>query len=164
MNKEIIGALTIYLSFIVEKRSSHMQSQYDLPYQAAAPALQYVGVGPRFLAVLIDSIILGIIYGILAFALRGSTAVGTLMGIIGIAYLIVMEATQGATIGKKVLGLRVVKLDGTPIGWGESITRNLLRIIDSIGAYLLGAILIWTSPTKQRLGDRVAKTVVIRRR
>ena len=141
-----------------------MQSQYDLPYQAAAPALQYVGVGPRFLAVLIDSIILGIIYGILAFALRGSTAVGTLMGIIGIAYLIVMEATQGATIGKKVLGLRVVKLDGTPIGWGESITRNLLRIIDSIGAYLLGAILIWTSPTKQRLGDRVAKTVVIRTR
>jgi uncharacterized RDD family membrane protein YckC len=141
-----------------------MQSQYDAPYQAAAPALEYVGVGRRFLAVLVDFIILGIVFGILSFVFRGSTVGTVLESVIGIAYLIVLEATQGATIGKKVLGLRVVRLDGTPIGWGESIIRNLLRIVDGIGAYLLGAILIWTSPTKQRLGDRVAKTVVVRSR
>ena len=141
-----------------------MQSQYDAPYQAAAPALEYVGVGRRFLAVLVDGIILGVVLGIISFALRGSALGTTLVSVLGIAYLIVLEAIQGATIGKKVLGLRVVKLDGTPIGWGESIVRNLLRIIDGIGGYLLGAIFIWTSPTKQRLGDRVAKTVVIRSR
>lgn len=141
-----------------------MQSQYGAPSQAAAPALEYVGVGRRFLAVLVDGIILGVVLGIIAFALRGSTIGSVLVSVLGIAYLIVMEATQGATIGKKALGLRVVKLDGTPIGWGESIVRNLFRIIDGIGAYLLGAIFIWTSPTKQRLGDRVAKTVVIRSR
>jgi uncharacterized RDD family membrane protein YckC len=141
-----------------------MQSQYGAPYQEAAPALAYVGVGPRFLAVIIDGVILAIVYGVLSLALHGSTTAATLESVIAIVYLIAMEATQGATIGKKVLGLRVVKLDGTPIGWGESIIRNLLRIIDSIGGYLLGAILVWTSPRKQRLGDRVAKTVVIRSR
>ena len=141
-----------------------MQSQYDAPYQAAAPALEYVGVWRRFLAVLVDAIILGVVLGIISFALRGSAVGATLVSVLGIAYLIVLEAIQGATIGKKVLGLRVVKLDGSPIGWGESIVRNLLRIIDGFAGYLLGAIFIWTSPKKQRLGDRVAKTVVIRSR
>lgn len=78
-----------------------------------------------------------------------------------------MEAVQGATIGKMLLGIRVVRLDGSPIGWGQSITRNLLRIIDQIPygiPYLLAAILIWTSFTSQRLGDRVAHTVVARHR
>ncbi len=92
-----------------------MQSQYGSPYQAAAPALEYVGVGRRFLALLIDGIILGIVYGILALILRGSTVAGTLESVIAIVYLIVMEATQGATVGKMVLGLRIVKVDGSPI-------------------------------------------------
>ncbi|MFL5661319.1 MAG: RDD family protein, partial [Ktedonobacteraceae bacterium] len=70
----------------------------------------------------------------------------------------------GATLGKMVVGLRVVKLDGSPISWSESVIRNLLRIIDGIFFYLVGAIFVWTSPRKQRLGDRAASTVVIRRR
>jgi uncharacterized RDD family membrane protein YckC len=55
-------------------------------------------------------------------------------------------------------------MDGSPISWSESVIRNLLRIIDGLFGYLVGAILIWTSPLKQRLGDRVANTVVIRKR
>lgn len=78
-----------------------------------------------------------------------------------------MEAMQGATVGKMALGIRVIKLDGSPMSWGESIVRNLWRIVDHLPyaiPCLLGALLIWTSPTKQRLGDRVAHTVVVRRR
>jgi uncharacterized RDD family membrane protein YckC len=158
-----------------------MQSQYDAPYQAAAPAMEYVGVGRRLLAVIIDAIILGVINGIILMVFHSGTATTAdggvsynasgpgvaLAYIIPLVYYIVLEATMGGTLGKRILGLRVVKLDGSPISWGESIIRNLLRIIDGIPAfipYLLGAILIWTSPTKQRLGDRVAKTVVVRRR
>ena len=59
------------------------------------------------------------------------------------------------------LGLKVVTEDGRPIEWGASIIRNLLRIIDGLFVYLVGAILIWTSPMKQRLGDLLAGTVVI---
>lgn len=134
--------------------------------QAQAPAVQYVGVGPRFLAVLIDGIILGIIAGLLV-ALLGSQqagATGGLTGLIALVYFIVMEATRGATIGKMALGLRVVRVDGGSISWTESIVRNLLRIVDGLFAYLVGAIFIWTSPLKQRLGDKVARTVVVRTR
>jgi uncharacterized RDD family membrane protein YckC len=87
-----------------------------------------------------------------------------LFSIFCLTYPIIMEATQGATIGKKVLGLHVVTEDGMPISWKASIIRNLLRIVDFQLYGLVGAIAIWTSPNRQRLGDRVAKTVVIRRR
>lgn len=127
--------------------------------------LQYVGVGMRFLALLIDAIIIGAVAGLLSFIFRNAPGLsGSLIGVLAIAYYIVMEATYGATLGKMALGLRVVKEDGSPISWSESVIRNLLRIIDGLFAYLVGAILIWTSPLKQRLGDRVAHTVVIRKR
>src|SRR5450755_3534125 len=116
---------------------------------------QYAGVGVRFLAILIDSIIIGVIGGLLSFIFRNAPGLGgSIVGILAIVYYIVMEATQGATLGKMALGLRVVKMDGSPISWTESVIRNLLRIIDGLFAYLVGAIFVWTSPLKQRLGDR----------
>src|SRR5258708_3544495 len=127
--------------------------------------LQYVGVGPRFLAILIDSIIIVAIAGVLGVIFRDAPAIyGGFTGILALAYFIILEATQGATVGKMAVGLRVVKIDGSPISWSESVIRNLLRIIDGIFFYLVGAIFVWTSPRKQRLGDRPANTVVIRRR
>lgn len=127
--------------------------------------LQYVGVGPRFLATLIDAIIIGAIAGVLGIIFRDAPGLyGGFTGILAIAYYIILEATLGATLGKMALGLRVVKTDGSPISWSESVIRNLLRIIDGIFFYLVGAIFVWTSPRKQRLGDRAANTVVIRSR
>jgi uncharacterized RDD family membrane protein YckC len=160
-----------------------MQSQYSSPYQAAAPALEYVGVGRRLLAIIIDTIILSIPLALIGMAFHSNVAMiaggdawekfkhmgpaPVLQFITPFVYYILMEAMLGATVGKMALGIHVVKLDGSPIGWGESIVRNLLRIVDHIPyaiPYLLGAILIWTSPTRQRLGDRAAHTVVVRRR
>ncbi|MFL5590208.1 MAG: RDD family protein [Ktedonobacteraceae bacterium] len=138
-----------------------MQYQQGVSAQAE---MQYVGVGPRFLALLIDAIIIGVVGGILGVIFRNSPGLsGGVTGLLALAYFIVLEATQGATLGKMALGLRVTRTDGAPISWTESIIRNLLRIIDGLFVYLVGAILIWTSPLKQRLGDRVAKTVVVRR-
>lgn len=88
---------------------------------------------------------------------------GLLVAVIPIIYFTLMEGFFGATAGKMLLGLRVVQLDGSPITWREAIVRNLLRAIDSLVLYLVGAIAIWVSPMKQRLGDRAAETVVIRR-
>jgi uncharacterized RDD family membrane protein YckC len=56
------------------------------------------------------------------------------------------------------------KADYSPITYSEAAVRTILRIIDLIpfiALYLLGAVLIWESEYKQRLGDRVANTVVI---
>jgi uncharacterized RDD family membrane protein YckC len=146
--------------------------QYQQPYQAQAVSLQYVGVWRRFLAVLIDGIILGVIYYAVAAATGNLTPTasgnaslpGGVVAVVAFLYFIIMEGFMGATIGKFLLGIRVVKLDGSRIGLGAAIIRNLLRIIDALPtAYILGAILIWTSSRKQRLGDRVAHTVVVRR-
>lgn len=133
--------------------------------QYGQPQLDYVGVGMRFLAYLIDGLIVGAVSGLLFIPFRDAPgAWGGSIGLLSILYFIVMEATQGATLGKMALGLRVVKTDGSPISWSESIIRNILRIVDGLFAYLVGAILIWSSPLRQRLGDRAAHTVVVRRR
>ena len=77
-------------------------------------------------------------------------------------YLIVTEAYLGWTVGKRLLGMRVVDGSGGNIGLQKSIIRNLLRLIDGLPAFnILGIILITSSETGQRFGDRVAITYVI---
>ncbi len=145
--------------------------QFQAAQAQAAQAQQYAGVGVRFLALLIDGIIIGVVSAIInsvAAATRSAsltTIAAIVISVLAVLYFIGMEATQGATVGKMALGLRIVKTDGTsPIGWPASLIRNLLRIVDGLFAYLVGAIIIWNSPLKQRLGDKVAHTVVIRTR
>jgi uncharacterized RDD family membrane protein YckC len=154
-----------------------MQAQGQAQSQVqAASVLQYVGVGRRFLAVLVDLVILSVIDYVISLAFGGARTGGgsvsvsltgfpaLIVALIPAFYYIVLEAVMGGTLGKMLLGIRVVTVDGSPIGWGASLIRNLLRIIDGLPfAYILGAILIWTSPHKQRLGDRLARTVVVRR-
>jgi uncharacterized RDD family membrane protein YckC len=69
------------------------------------------------------------------------------------------ELLIGRTLGKIVVGLQVVALDGKPAKPGAILVRNLLRVIDVFPVPL--AFLILTSPMKQRLGDLLAGTVVI---
>ncbi|MDI6724518.1 MAG: RDD family protein [Methanobacterium sp.] len=79
-------------------------------------------------------------------------------------YFIVMEGPlgKGRTIGKMALKLRVIKeKDNSRISYGQSIVRNLLRIVDGFFFYIVGMILISSSKKNQRLGDNVAKTLVI---
>ena len=76
-------------------------------------------------------------------------------------YLIVMEAYLGWTVGKRLLGLNVVDDGNRHIGLRKSIIRNLLRLIDGLPAFnILGIVLIVSSESEQRFGDRVAKTFV----
>jgi uncharacterized RDD family membrane protein YckC len=80
-------------------------------------------------------------------------------------YFIVFEAIFGATIGKLVTRLRVVReRDRGPIGWGAAVIRNLFRFIDGFLFYLVGFVMICFSGKRQRLGDIVAGTIVIRHR
>jgi uncharacterized RDD family membrane protein YckC len=131
--------------------------------------MQAVGVGRRAVAIIIDIIILGIIGWIIGMATGMSTPEGFnlvggpafLLFFIGLAYYVVMEVTSGGTLGKLALGLRVVKEDGSKLDWGASLIRNILRIVDGFFFYLVGAIVVWTSKKKQRLGDMVAHTLVV---
>jgi uncharacterized RDD family membrane protein YckC len=72
---------------------------------------------------------------------------------------------NGRTPGKSAAGIRVVNLDGDPIGFVTSSVRNLLRIADFLPIfYLVGSVSIVATTRDQRLGDLAAGTVVIRER
>jgi uncharacterized RDD family membrane protein YckC len=131
--------------------------------------MHYVGVGRRFWAILIDSIV-GLLWAVPFIDIdrspgyfRAQLGTGGFLAsfAISVVYFTVMEGLFGATIGKFATGIRVRKADGSRLDFAPALIRNLLRIIDAIFVYLVGAIFVWTSPIKQRLGDRVAKTVVV---
>jgi len=83
--------------------------------------------------------------------------------IIIILYFIFLEGILGGTIGKIMLSIRVVKLDGSKIGLKKSLIRNFLRLVDALPAFnILGVVLIIKSPENARYGDRVAGTRVIK--
>ena len=69
---------------------------------------------------------------------------------------------NGQTPGKSVMGLRVVSDDATPIGWNDSLVRNLLRVVDFLPfGYGAGLVSIVSTRRFQRLGDLAAGTLVV---
>lgn len=134
------------------------------------PGLEYVGVGPRAVAVIIDTAMLFALGYVIALLSGETTASGYeiegLPALVAIfawfAYYIGTEAAFGATLGKRLVGIQVVSEDGSPLLVPSAVMRNVLRIVDGLFIYLVAAILVWRSPRRQRLGDRVAHTVVIR--
>jgi membrane protease YdiL (CAAX protease family)/uncharacterized RDD family membrane protein YckC len=76
-------------------------------------------------------------------------------------YFSFCEWRWGQTIGKNATGIEVRSLDGAErLSFGQASIRNLLRIVDF---FVIGELMIATTPRKQRLGDKAAKTVVVRR-
>ncbi len=91
----------------------------------------------------------------------GIVAAAVITLIVWFLYYTLLEGRYGQTLGKWFVKIKVVKEDGAPISYGDAAVRTILRIIDGLFDYLVGAILIWTSDKKQRLGDRLAHTVVV---
>lgn len=78
-------------------------------------------------------------------------------------YYGVLEAATGQTLGKRLLGIRVVRIDGERASAGQVAARTVLRVIDGILFYLVGLIAILATGSKrQRLGDMAGKTTVTR--
>ena len=84
--------------------------------------------------------------------------------VIGIGYAMFLEwAWRGQTLGKRLLGLRVMDENGFHLTPHQIIMRNLLRLVDTLPAYyMLGGLFCLASRKSQRIGDMVANTVVIR--
>lgn len=84
----------------------------------------------------------------------------------GVAYWSVLPGLTGWTLGKRVLGLRVVRTDGTcPAGVGRNFLRQLGWIADAFPyfpPYLTGFVLVVATERRQRVGDLIADTLVVR--
>lgn len=83
-----------------------------------------------------------------------------------VAYFVLCELLMdGQSPGKRLGGLRVVRLDGTPIQLLDSALRNMLRAVDMLPFfYTVGLVAIFVSGRSQRVGDMVAGTMVIKER
>lgn len=96
-------------------------------------------------------------------AAGGGILIGIFMGFVGsVFYGLLLEGVwDGYTVGKKLFGIKVVKEDGSPCDLGAAFVRNLLEIIDGFFYYLVGFIAMALSDKRQRIGDRLAGTVVV---
>jgi uncharacterized RDD family membrane protein YckC len=80
-----------------------------------------------------------------------------------VIYSIVMESLlEGQTFGKKLVKIKVVKIDGYQASFGDYLIRWLFRIIDvSLSSGIIGLITMVVNSKTQRLGDISAGTAVI---
>ena len=77
--------------------------------------------------------------------------------IIYLGYFAILESKWGATIGKRMVGIKVCSEDGTPPSTSQILGRNLLRIIDGFLFYWLPFSPFSVSAKNQRIGDIVAE-------
>ena len=170
---------------------TQLSQEYTIPTpENVSFGYEVVGIGNRFIATLFDSAILLLLFVainlLLAFALDLVGAfstnlldfaeeIGWSQGILIAIYTLLQFLLiwgyyigfewlwQGQTPGKRWTKIRVVRIDGNPVGFGEVAIRNLVRIIDFLPAtYALGLVTMFFSENARRLGDYAAGTIVIK--
>ncbi len=135
----------------------------------------------RGIAFLIDSIIKVLIYFalyliiIFSYVSLGESGFNTVIGLLFIFifffewfYSVLFEIfANGATPGKKIMGIKVVCDSGVPVNWSSSLTRNIVRVVDMFPFLYffptcgLGLLFILFGKRFKRIGDIAAGTVVV---
>lgn len=143
---------------------------------------EVAGIGSRFLAALVDTLLIAGLLLVANFVLiflasatgqlegTGSQVAGWLAAVLGLisflilwGYYIFFELLwNGQSPGKRLIGLRVIGSNGSPLGLLGSIVRNLIRVVDFLPLYYgVGVIAMFVSHRAQRLGDLAAGTLVV---
>jgi len=145
---------------------------------------QVAGLGSRFIATLVDTTIIillqvvVVVVASLIIAAVSSVAYsdelsGWVIAILGLiaslfswGYYVFFEMLwNGQSPGKRWVGLRVIRADGTPITLSESLIRNLARLVDFLpAAYGVGIVTMFIDKQSRRLGDLAASTLVVQDR
>jgi len=133
-------------------------------------------VGRRIGALVIDGILLGVLFVVVGLATGGGHSGGgkasvhlggsaTLLWLgISLVYFAVCEGTWGQTLGKRLLGIRVVSADGNRASFGQVVGRTVLRVVDALPFfYIVGLISVLATGRgrRQRVGDLAAGTYVV---
>lgn len=131
--------------------------------------LRLAGPVVRACAWSIDMLIRAIMYGLIAAVFSYFGGVGTAIMLIMFFliewfYPVLFELYNGASPGKKAMGLVVIHDNGTPISFSSSFIRNLLRTADFLPfMYAAGLLSMLMNRNFQRLGDLAAGTLVVYR-
>lgn len=148
--------------------------------ERVAITLEPAGLGPRAFAFLADLVLLFVswVIALVLYSISGDllrdwqtlSALGQLAALatvllLGWGWDVAWETLGGGrTPGKRLLGLRVVRADGAPVGLGEALVRNLLRAVELPLGYAPGVLAVALTARRQRLGDLAAGTLVVRER
>lgn len=134
--------------------------------------LRLAGPMTRCLAWLVDLVIIFVLLNIVSIAVFLLNVISPDVAnafailvyfILSIGYAIATEwFWNGQTVGKRVLRLRVMDVQGLHLKFNQIVIRNLLRFVDSLPAtYLVGGTACFLSKKSQRLGDMAANTIVV---
>jgi uncharacterized RDD family membrane protein YckC len=133
--------------------------------------------GRRVVATLIDGLVFGVAYWLLALAFgdvrtEGEAAnwvsnlpvwASVAYGLFVLAYFVLLEGLLGQTLGKLATGIKVVaEATGQAPGIAAAAIRTLLRLIDGLFCYAVAFVTVLVSGKRQRLGDMAARTLVVR--
>ena len=161
--KDRQSASALHRKFAVET-PEHVRLDYvlaDVGSRAAALAIDF---GIIFLALLVVSFVAERLNALDAVFQSATQPVFIFLLFLAFwGYFFLFEALWGGrTPGKRALGLRVVHTGGEPLSLHGSALRNVLRMVDLVGAGMVGAVSIIATRRAQRLGDLVGGTVVLR--
>lgn len=143
------------------------------------PAMQryeYIGFWTRFAAMFVDGIVVGIVrvglYAAMGVPLNvmdrananseKESQLYILLAVLYAAYFVLMNTACGATLGKMAAGIKIVKTDGSPIGFGNALGRYLLQTIFAIFTCGLAYIAVATNSVHQGWHDRLMNTMVVK--
>ena len=155
------------------EENQHGSGRFGTP----AAAMDVHVTGRRVLAIIVDGLLLSVLFWVISMLFGSSSAEGgqvsaSMTGLPFILYLLIvfgyftlMEGYLGQTVGKMLLGIKVIREDdGEVPGLKVAAIRTILRLIDVLPfAYLVGFIAVLISAKNQRLGDMAAHTLVVRK-
>jgi uncharacterized RDD family membrane protein YckC len=145
------------------------------PLPAGNSAPRIASLGRRIIAVILDFIVVWSLISVIvvlvpprmledSFSLKGPAALIPIgLCTLGLLYYVLLEALFGATPGKGIAGIQVRRRDDEDCNFRASLIRNLLRVVDALVVYLVGFLVAVFSESRQRIGDLVAGTIVVRR-
>lgn len=146
--------------------SSRPGAQPSDPARLSGSAQRYAGFSRRFWASMIDGflalLILGSIGAIVEEGHKANQGLAVVLALVGASlYYIGLEGRSGQTVGKRLLGVRVVDAEsGGSIGYGRALIRTVGRYLSSI-PLCAGYLAMINNPRKQCWHDRLARTVVV---
>ncbi|KKW06565.1 MAG: RDD domain-containing protein [Parcubacteria group bacterium GW2011_GWA2_49_16] len=138
--------------------------------QAQVPQIGYAGFWLRFLAYTLDSLIIFVIIGIPINIIASIVDSRSILFAVGITllhivlmytYFIFLTNKNQATIGKKLLGLRVVSEEGTPLSLGKIAFRETIGKLISAVILFIGYLMVAFTSKKQGLHDKMVGSVVL---
>lgn len=154
-----------------------MTSEATTSTAPTAAARPDASVGQRVGALLLDTLIVMVPLFVVSALLFGDSQSGgggfrvsltglpfLLTALVALGYFFVTELVAGQTLGKLIVGVRVVSDKGPDLGAGQVLVRTLLRVVDGFAFYLVGFVVALASAKNQRVGDMVASTRVVRSR